>query len=950
MRTDSTSKIVLVSLGSVYTYVACVDRGQSSPVLLNCKFCIPTSVQYRDDTIVVGVENRMDPSSAFLFRSMIGQNYFSNKSCYRYLIPSGRITNDKQGFAFCPQGKRIISVQSILCDFMKELDLEIRDAIGPYGKMVVALPEEFRNNDMDFKDALCGMEQLNVAFESEPIMIVKAFHSVIPEKHFLVIDIGGTHCSFSVVKGGKKPDVLQSENHPNLSYYALLSSVLDGMGSKENLIIDDPVKLLCYLEEKVKEYIRTGTSFFDLKDCNLNSNTSFSLSDQFFTRYLDDELKELSHVIDHMTGKMDGNEYEILVSGGGASLPFLKAFIPDGQVYEKPEEAVIRGMMVHYGELTQPEVVSSSDDETGRMEMGATIPSHGVSTNDQVLFFGNSVVGEQPGMESRHGVANGSTGGPRATTAGSVSPVPASRPYGASSSLTEAAGRQEVLESQSMTISVIDMNLIGEPNSAIQSTDSSTSLPLPPQPECISKYVSPLFVPVVPTIPDLDLPSIPLERSGSSALENFSSLSLDTPQTLEFSNIPEMSVPPSIAVSSVPPSSSSSGMDARAYPTVGVFSARSVSAQSEYPCPLPEIMGRIVPVIPALVDGNGNGVSEIPAPPEPPAIPVVPQVPLMERSPPVLPVIPLSKSVSGFVPVIPDVPQSVEAPSVLPHLGLEPVPSDFDAAPDIPSVPDVPPVPDIPDSTIPKPPEAFALPIQSGSQPTPIIPSIPQPTPIVPSVPQSTPIIPTVPDTPSIPSIPQPTPTTPTSPSVPSIPKPPKVPERPTQPMVPTSSSSHRSQLPSPPKPLSSSRYIPAVSSIPERIKLNRPANRKIRSNFVLMCETNDVLLVKPLEELPVTKEFVYREEKADRSSIDFPIAKYTNGKKKCIGSCYEFIKVKKGTTIAVTIHVDEKGTVLYDMSVDGQQITKLSPLKDITDNDFFSTVCNKHPIIDNSI
>ena len=938
MRTDSTSKIVLVSLGSVYTYVACVDRGQSSPVLLNGKFCIPTSVQYRDDTIVVGVENRMDPSSAFLFRSMIGQNYFSNKSCYRYLIPSGRITNDKQGFAFCPQGKRIISVQSILCDFMKELDLEIRDAIGPYGKMVVALPEEFRNNDMDFKDALCGMEQLNVAFESEPIMIVKAFHSVIPEKHFLVIDIGGTHCSFSVVKGGKKPDVLQSENHPNLSYYALLSSVLDGMGSKENLIIDDPVKLLCYLEEKVKEYIRTGTSFFDLKDCNLNSNTSFSLSDQFFTRYLDDELKELSHVIDHMTGKMDGNEYEILVSGGGASLPFLKAFIPDGQVYEKPEEAVIRGMMVHYGELTQPEVVSS------------TIPSHGVSTNDQVLFFGNSVVGEQPGMESRHGVANGSTGGPRATTAGSVSPVPASRPYGASSSLTEAAGRQEVLESQSMTISVIDMNLIGEPNSAIQSTDSSTSLPLPPQPECISKYVSPLFVPVVPTIPDLDLPSIPLERSGSSALENFSSLSLDTPQTLEFSNIPEMSVPPSIAVSSVPPSSSSSGMDARAYPTVGVFSARSVSAQSEYPCPLPEIMGRIVPVIPALVDGNGNGVSEIPAPPEPPAIPVVPQVPLMERSPPVLPVIPLSKSVSGFVPVIPDVPQSVEAPSVLPHLGLEPVPSDFDAAPDIPSVPDVPPVPDIPDSTIPKPPEAFALPIQSGSQPTPIIPSIPQPTPIVPSVPQSTPIIPTVPDTPSIPSIPQPTPTTPTSPSVPSIPKPPKVPERPTQPMVPTSSSSHRSQLPSPPKPLSSSRYIPAVSSIPERIKLNRPANRKIRSNFVLMCETNDVLLVKPLEELPVTKEFVYREEKADRSSIDFPIAKYTNGKKKCIGSCYEFIKVKKGTTIAVTIHVDEKGTVLYDMSVDGQQITKLSPLKDITDNDFFSTVCNKHPIIDNSI
>ena len=913
MRTDSTSKIVLVSLGSVYTYVACVDRGQSSPVLLNGKFCIPTSVQYRDDTIVVGVENRMDPSSAFLFRSMIGQNYFSNKSCYRYLIPSGRITNDKQGFA------------SILCDFMKELDLEIRDAIGPYGKMVVALPEELRNNDMDFKDALRGMEQLNIAFESEPIMIVKAFHSVIPEKHFLVIDIGGTHCSFSVVKGGKKPDVLQSENHPNLSYYALLSSVLDGMGSKENLVIDDPVKLLCYLEEKVKEYIRTGTSFFDLKDCNLNSNTSFSLSDQFFTRYLDDELKELSHVIDHMTGKMDGNEYEILVSGGGASLPFLKAFIPDGQVYEKPEEAVIRGMMVHYGELTQPEVVSSSDDETGRMEVGATIPSHGVSTNDQVLFFGNSVVGEQPGMESRHGVANDSTGGPRATTAGSVSPVPASRPYGASSSLTETAGRQEVLESQSMIISEIDMNLIGEPNSAIQSIYSSTSLPLPPQPECISKYVPPLFVPVVPTIPDLDLPSIPLERSGSSALENFSSLSLDTPQTLEFSNIPEMSVPPSIAESSAPPSSSSSGMDARVYPTVGVFSARSVSAQSEYPCPLPEIMGRIVPVTPALVDGNGNGVSEIPAPPEPPAIPVVPQVPLMERSPPVLPVIPLSKSVSGFVPVIPDVPQSVEAPSRLPQLGLEPVPSVFDAAPDIPSVPDVPPVPDIPDSTIPKPPEASALPIQSGSQPTPIVPSIPQPTPT--------------------------TPTTPTSPSVPSIPKPPKVPERPTQPMVPTSSSSHRSQLPSPPKPLSSSRYIPAVSSIPERIKLtNRPANRKIRSNFVLMCETNDVLLVKPLEELPVTKEFVYREEKADRSSIDFPIAKYTNGKKKCIGSCYEFIKVKKGTTFTVTIHVDEKGTVLYDMSVDGQQITKLSPLKDITDNDFFSTVCNKHPIIDNSI
>lgn len=116
------------------------------------------------------------------------------------------------------------------------------------------------------------------------------------------------------------------------------------------------------------------------------------------------------------------------------------------------------------------------------------------------------------------------------------------------------------------------------------------------------------------------------------------------------------------------------------------------------------------------------------------------------------------------------------------------------------------------------------------------------------------------------------------------------------------------------------------------------------------MCETNDILLVKPFEELPVVRKFVYREEKANRRSIEFPISKYINGKKKCIGSCYEFIEVKKGTVITVIIHVDEAGTVLYDMSVNGQQITSLSPLKDINDDDYFSPVCDKHAIIDNSI
>lgn len=79
-----------------------------------------------------------------------------------------------------------------------------------------------------------------------------------------------------------------------------------------------------------------------------------------------------------------------------------------------------------------------------------------------------------------------------------------------------------------------------------------------------------------------------------------------------------------------------------------------------------------------------------------------------------------------------------------------------------------------------------------------------------------------------------------------------------------------------------------------------------------------------------------------NKSSVEYPIVKMMKGKKISLGSCYEWLTVRKGMEFRVDLMVDKKGTVTYNMEVDGRMIAQNKSLTDISEDDYFYYVCKK--------
>lgn len=92
---------------------------------------------------------------------------------------------------------------------------------------------------------------------------------------------------------------------------------------------------------------------------------------------------------------------------------------------------------------------------------------------------------------------------------------------------------------------------------------------------------------------------------------------------------------------------------------------------------------------------------------------------------------------------------------------------------------------------------------------------------------------------------------------------------------------------------------------------------------------------------LPTKGTFTVR-EMVNKSSVEYPIVKMMKGKKISLGSCYEWLTVRKGMEFRVDLMVDKKGTVTYNMEVDGRMIAQNKSLTDISEDDYFYYVCKK--------
>ena len=208
--------------------------------------------------------------------------------------------------------------------------------------------------------------------------------------------------------------------------------------------------------------------------------------------------------------------------------------------------------------------------------------------------------------------------------------------------------------------------------------------------------------------------------------------------------------------------------------------------------------------------------------------------------------------------------------------------------------------------------------------PIPPVPPTPQPV-LLPTEPEiPTPSLPTPPSQPTMSIPPQPVMPPPLPPTRPHLPPTPPPVRPPTNPIS-------RTPLPTPPPPVR-----PPIDGESKLGSLKVP-----KTNYLLRCETNGSILVPIGTPLPTKGTFTIR-EMVNKSSVEYPIVKMMKGKKISLGSCYEWLTVRKGMEFRVDLMVDKKGTVTYNMIVDGRMIAQNKSLTDISEDDYFYYVCNK--------
>ena len=829
----------LISIGSVNTIVAICDDCSSEVLnIVNEKSVFNTSLSYQNEQPQLGCSDRLDGSSVFFFRSMVRKPYRTECDFYKYLLPKSRLINCNQliGYHLDTLSSNL-AVPAVISDFFQALETVLCRSKGSLGDILIASPTEFSEIERStFESSVSMVNAMSHAiYVSEPLMIAKSLYTSIPRKNYLVVDIGGTHASFSIISGGPEPKEERTISKMEFSCYSLYNSLFDLLIKECNVSFSNSedstimCRLYAYLEEKMIEFAKSGSVIFDpQKVVGVKSTKGYELTEETVYQIANGYITDFkAFVTEFLTSNQSLSIYSVILAGGGGNFSFIKDILrevtgKDVRSIENPQEAVIRGMINEYS-CSSP---LSSDGEDGAPCDVMVISEH----IPYIPEFASEIEVTLPTSEY---------------VPAEVNPDPTEDSMSSSDDGDDTGGHLAVIGGP-FPAALSDTISLG-----LQTTKSTVPIPaLPTNPEPEVSTPQPILSPTEPEIPTP--PTIPTP-----------------PQPVLPPTEPEVSTPQPILPSTEPE-----------IPTLPTL---PTPPQPVLPSTEPEI-----PLPPTL-----------PTPPQPILPPTEPEIPTPPQ--PILP------------PTLPTPPQPILPPTE-PEIPTPPQPVLPPMEPEIPT----PPLP----PTIPTPPQPVLPPTE------PEIPTPPQP--ILPPTEPEIPLPPTIP-TPPQPVLPPTEPPLRTSPQPVLPPTPPTIPPLPpTKPRGRTQSvrPPTRPRVPTPPGPL---------GSIPQPNHLSKAP----RTNYLLRCETNGSILVPIGTVLPTKGTFTVR-EMVNKSSVEYPIVKMMKGKKISLGSCYEWLTVRKGMEFRVDLMVDKKGTVTYNMEVDGRMIAQNKSLTDISEDDYFYYVCKK--------
>ena len=897
----------LISIGSVNTIVAICD-GCSSEVLniVNEKSVFNTSLSYQNEQPQLGCSDRLDGSSVFFFRSMIRKPYRTECDFYKYLLPKSRLINCNQliGYHLDTLSSNL-AVPAVISDFFQALETVLCRSKGSLGDILIASPTEFSEIERStFESSVSMVNAMSHAiYVSEPLMIAKSLYTSIPRKNYLVVDIGGTHASFSIISGGPEPKEERTISKMEFSCYSLYNSLFDLLIKECNVSFSNSedstimCRLYAYLEEKMIEFAKSGSVIFDpQKVVGVKSTKGYELTEETVYQIANGYITDFkAFVTEFLTSNQSLSIYSVILAGGGGNFSFIKDILrevtgKDVRSIENPQEAVIRGMINEYS-CSSP---LSSDGEDGAPCDVMVISEH----IPYIPEFASEIEVTLPTSEY---------------VPAEVNPDPTEDSMSSSDDGDDTGGHLAVIGGP-FPAALSDTISLG-----LQTTKSTVPIPaLPTNPEPEVSTPQPILSPTEPEIPTP--PTIPTP-----------------PQPVLPPTEPEVSTPQPILPSTEPEIPTLPTLPTPPQPVLP-------STEPEIPTP-PTLPTPPQPILPPTEP-------EIPTPPQPILPPTEPEIPLPPTLPtPPQPILP---------PTLPTPPQPVLPPTEpeIPTIPTPPQPILPSTEPEIPTPPTIPtpPQPVLPptEPEIPIPPQPILPPTEPE---IPLPPTIPTPQPVLPP---TKPEIPTPPLPPTIPTPPQPVlpPTEseiPTPPPLPTIPTPPQPALPPTEPPLRTSPQPVLPPTPPTIPPLPPTKPRGRTQSVrpPTRPRVPTPPgplgsipqpnhlSKAPRTNYLLRCETNGSILVPIGTVLPTKGTFTVR-EMVNKSSVEYPIVKMMKGKKISLGSCYEWLTVRKGMEFRVDLMVDKKGTVTYNMEVDGRMIAQNKSLTDISEDDYFYYVCKK--------
>ena len=368
----------LISIGSVNTIVAICDDCSSEVLnIVNEKSVFNTSLSYQNEQPQLGCSDRLDGSSVFFFRSMVRKPYRTECDFYKYLLPKSRLINCNQliGYHLDTLSSNL-AVPAVISDFFQALETVLCRSKGSLGDILIASPTEFSEIERStFESSVSMVNAMSHAiYVSEPLMIAKSLYTSIPRKNYLVVDIGGTHASFSIISGGPEPKEERTISKMEFSCYSLYNSLFDLLIKECNVSFSNSedstimCRLYAYLEEKMIEFAKSGSVIFDpQKVVGVKSTKGYELTEETVYQIANGYITDFkAFVTEFLTSNQSLSIYSVILAGGGGNFSFIKDILrevtgKDVRSIENPQEAVIRGMINEYS-CSSP---LSSDGEDG---------------------------------------------------------------------------------------------------------------------------------------------------------------------------------------------------------------------------------------------------------------------------------------------------------------------------------------------------------------------------------------------------------------------------------------------------------------------------------------------------------------------------------------------------------------------------------------------------------